>query len=131
MKKRGQEAQFNWIFILVAGVIVLGFFAVFIFKYIELQNKKSSFEIVRNLNTQLELLEITNVFGENLINLGLVSKVKFSCNGEKFSAVVNDQQDLAYNLGDKIVFAPDSVRDKNFGAWIYDWNYPFLVTKFL
>lgn len=127
--KKGQGAQFNWIFILVAGIIVLGFFAVFIFKYIELQNKKASFELVRTFNTQLDLLETTNLYGS--FAMGVYTKMDFICNGDDFLAVVNNQQDLAYDLGDKVVFAPNSMRDKNFGAWIYEWNYPFLVSRFL
>lgn len=128
--KKGQEAQFNWIFILVAGMIVLGFFAVFIFKYVELQNKKASFEIVRNLDNQLGLLETASVSG-TLIQLGLVSKVELNCIGNDFFAVVNGQTDLSYNLGDKIVFAPDIIKDKNMAGWINSWDYPFLVTKFM
>ena len=129
--KKGQGAQFNWIFILVAGIIVMGFFSVFIFKYIELENKKASFRIVRNFNENLNLLETSSVFGGDLIKLGIVTKIDFTCAGDDSLITVNNEKELTLNLGDKIVFAPNSVRDKNLGGWVYEWNYPFLVTKFL
>src|SRR3990167_6878500 len=119
--KRGQGAQFNWIFILFAGIIVLGFFSVFIFKYIELENKKASFRIVRNFNEQLNLLETSSVFGGDLIRLGVVTKLDFICSGDDSLVTVNDEKELTLNLGDKIVFAPNSIRDKNLGGWVYEW----------
>jgi len=46
MNKRGQGVQFNWIFVIVAGAIILGFFVMFIFKFVELQEKRQDVQTV-------------------------------------------------------------------------------------
>ena len=47
MEKKGQGDQFNWIFIIIAGAVILGFFTMFIFRYIELEEKKQDIETVK------------------------------------------------------------------------------------
>ena len=50
MGKRGQGMQFNWIFVVVAGAIILAMFTGFAVKYVDLRESINDAEIGRGLD---------------------------------------------------------------------------------
>ena len=50
MNKRGQGIQFNWIFVVIAGVIFLAFFAFFGARYYDLEQSKENAKFLRELD---------------------------------------------------------------------------------
>ena len=123
--KKGQGAEFNWIFVLVAGAIVLGFFVMFTFRYVDLQNKKSTVTVGKNLVEGLNLLETSQL--DTTINLIYHSNLKFSC-GKTNKVVINDyySQDV-----DEILYVSPEIRTNSLNAWVKTWKYPFKVTNML
>ena len=57
--KKGQMIQFNLIFVIIVGVIILAFFLFFTSKYIDMQNKKEAAEIGRDINNIMRGLQST------------------------------------------------------------------------
>ena len=54
MLKRGQGIQFNWIFVLIAGVILLAFFMGFGARFIELEEKKEAARIEVTMDSLID-----------------------------------------------------------------------------
>lgn len=122
--KKGQGAQFNWIFVLVAGGIVLGFFVMFTFRYVDLENKKNTVEIGRHVVEGLNILETTQL--DTTIDLIYYSDLRFDCETSKL--VINDYYPQVL---DNVFFSPSSIKSNRLNAWVKTWDYPFKVSNFL
>src|SRR3989344_492420 len=70
MNKRGEGEQFNWIFVIVAGSILLGFFVLFTFKYVELEEPKITFYLVKDSSSEefVENLDISSAFRTEVVD---------------------------------------------------------------
>ena len=80
MDKKGDGEQFNWIFVIIAGSIILGFFVLFVFKFVELQEKRHDVKAVRFL-------------GESVI--GASSKLQVGSGG----AAIDSNEDEGLRFG--------------------------------
>src|SRR3989338_5052527 len=117
MQKRGQGVEYNWIFVLVAGVFILAFFIMFVFKYVELQEKK--------LSAQAGELYLD----DDMFDLGLIVKIDMRCDEEEAYYLVNDYYD--HKFGDIILFSDRNYQTRSFDAWINEWNEGFFITNFV
>src|SRR3989338_7107885 len=110
MNKKGEGEQFNWIFVIVAGAIILGFFIMFTFKYIELQEKRQDVDTVRFLGGKVlsasSKLEVgsgcaavdSNEPGEGL-RFGYNVNLGYSCSGKESLVLINKGATASYKLG--------------------------------
>lgn len=144
MNKRGQAEQFNWIFVIVAGAIILGFFVMFIFKFVELQEKKQDIDTVRFFSTGIlrasSRLQVgsggaaVDSQGEDGIRFGYNTRLGYLCRGDEASVLIGESGSAYYNLEDEVVFMD---RQIYFGAldgldlWVLPWRYPFHITNFI
>jgi hypothetical protein len=122
-RKQAQvETQFNWIFILVVGAVILIFFTVIVI------NQKSSSEakISESVITDLE-----SIFTGGSLSTGTTQlietpniEINFDCAGYDVKGVTNPTGGMA-------VFAPSTVKGRNIITWNLDFNIPFKVTGFL
>lgn len=140
MNKRGQAEQFNWIFVIVAGAIILGFFTMFVFQYIDLQEKRQEVESVRffgNVLSILEKLQIGDagyaVRSTDTQGLRFVYKVELSyyCEEKDAKILINKGEVASYNLANEIVFTEEKQRVNGLTMGIMPWIYPFHVTNFI
>ncbi len=145
MDKRGQGEQFNWIFVIIAGAIILGFFMMFTFKYIQLQEKRQDVETVRFLgegilgvSSKLQVgsggAAIDSNDQESGIRLGTLVDLGFICNDKDATILINGGENAYYNLDDEIVFMDNKIKLKpedGIDLWILPWNYPFHITNFI
>ena len=125
--KKGQGMQFNWIFVVVAGGVILAVLAAFTFRYIGLQNQRANVEIAKTLEINFKLLETTEF--SLPIDLGTVNKIEFNCLGNDEYLLINDN--YKQDIKNVVMFAPKTTRTKQLAGWITSWEYPFLVGKFL
>lgn len=133
--RKAQSEQFNWVFIVFAGAVILVFFTVFLFKYTDLENKKTNIEILRTIDGNIEVLESS---GEDLycdtsvskdcLSLGLKAKLKFTCFNDRSVIDVNNEK---LDLKDEIVFMPTNLYTKDLGFWIKSLNYPYFISNIL
>ncbi len=117
--RKGQDFQFNWIFILVAGIILLIFFAGFGMRYKSLQEKREQANTVRSLNNGINGLNNNNLYTE--INIGS-KDIDINCNKISLS-------EFSQSFDDKILFA-DNVNEKVI-VWVKRLNFPYPVTNFV
>jgi len=144
MNKRGQGVQFNWIFVIVAGAIILGFFVMFIFKFVELQEKRQDVQTVRFFSTGVisasSKLQIgsggaaVDSKSDDGIRFGYNTNLGYECIDGDASVLINRGESAWYKLKDEIVFMDREIR---FGAldgvdlWILPWSYPYHITNFI
>jgi len=124
MFKKGQGIQFNWIFVLVAGILILSLFISFGVKYIGFSEQRNNAKLSILINNQLDPLSTSLLYteldpqGMDLVNF------KFDC--ENFA--VNDYK---VSIRDKLVFAPDNITADKLLIWIDDWKMPYRVSNFI
>lgn len=126
-KKAAIEVQFNWIFIMVAGALILVFF----FGVIQKQREMSQAKISNSMLTNLE--SIATGAG---VSKGTVQKVflpnigiDFECTEECLCTYSIEQVQKEYK--DRVIFSPKFIKAAEVMLWTLDWKVPFRVTNFV
>ena len=124
MKKRGQvETPINWVFVLIAGAIILLFFSIVIYRIQGTAQKQSEASLITNINSILSgigLSSSTSVLIEDLPSRNAF----FSCQGYNLegAAGIYDQ---------RLTFAPNSLNIQRLVLWTNAFNMPFFISNFL
>ncbi|MBU0461982.1 MAG: hypothetical protein KJ574_05330, partial [Nanoarchaeota archaeon] len=120
--QEGPEAQFNWIFILIVGAIIIAFFTLIVIKQKSASEVKVSSVLTKQLNT---------IFVGARVSSGTVQEiptpnfaVRFTCNDYYIGAV-------SQRLGNRVLFAPENLEGNMIITWTLDWSVPYKVTTFL
>lgn len=133
MNKRGQGEQFNWLFVIIAGAIILSFFIVFTFKYIALQEKRQDAALARTFGENIHLLEASGIesyfIDDSSFKLGVTTKLDFICEEDTSTIVVNNN--FGQDIKNEVVFAPTSLTTSSIDAWIYSWDYPYYIANII
>ena len=124
MSKEGQiTIQFNWIFLLIVGGIILFFFI----GLVSVQKKSSEGAVSAELLSQL-----STYFTGAGVSIGTVTvydvprmHLEFTC--DEF--VVNDKARRSFS--NKVLFTPDEIDDHKMITWTLDWSVPFRVMNLL
>lgn len=119
MEKRGLATQFNFIFILVAGAIILIFFVGFAIKYKGLQEDRNEIEVLKGIDNSLYALQSSSLLTTKEINIPI--KTKFDCE----NIIISDKI-LKTN---KFIFSPTELNKQTF-IWYQPFELPFRVTDF-
>src|SRR3989344_1377970 len=138
--KKGQGEQFNWIFIIIAGAIILAFFTMFAFKYIDLQERKQDVQSIKDLGAVLSTLEKLQVGDQYFaLNSNEDSGLKFgyglelshNCIEDDSELYINDGEFANYELKDEILFTDSKQKINSLDLLIMPWRYPFHITNFI
>ena len=123
------EIQFNWIFIMIVGGLILMFFIAIVVQQGKVSNKRISSSISLDMQSIFSGAQIsTNT--EHTVDIPPVN-ILFECEDGYSSYSVGDS---VITLGDSIViFSPDMVygKSREIITWTLDWNAPYRVTNFL
>ena len=122
-KKGVISVQFNWVFILIAGVLILLFFGSLVLKGKETSDTSIAETIITNMQTIMTGAEVS-VRTINTIKIP-DKEIEVSCNSISVGQV---SKPITKN---KIVFAPDVIKGRLLLAWAFDWNAPYHITNFL
>ncbi|MBW2973333.1 hypothetical protein KY346_02990 [Candidatus Woesearchaeota archaeon] len=127
MKKRGFEMQFHWIFILIAGAVILAFFFSVVAKQKSLSEQKLSITLSENIEA---------VFSGAIESKGTAQLLAMPKGGLSFSCSEACDcnfwiDDKATSFSDKILFAPSLIEGQDAVAWSNEWKMPFRITNFL
>lgn len=141
MNKRGEGEQFNWIFVIVSGAIILGFFIMFTFRYISLQEKKQDVESVRFFGGKVLAASSRLQVGsggasvdsneQEGLRFGYFVNLGYKCIGNDSTILINEGDTAWYKLSDEVVFMNDEMRVNSLDLWVVPWNFPFYVTNFI
>lgn len=116
--KKGFAISFQWIFAIIAGVIIFSFLINFGYQQIFLGNKATSLELINDLELQLEALSVSDSLDQE-INTKV--NFEFTCNDIRL--------DKYSQITEKIIFSPLENKNK-LNIWLRTWNYPFKIADF-
>ena len=121
-RKAFVEVQFNWVFVLIVGAIILIFFVSIVNSQKKQSDKNLAFDVLSNidliLSSGLTVPKTGQIFD--------MPRLEFDsdCNSLTVFGVTRQ-------FPDKIVFAPSKLKGLKLVVWSQDWNVPFKVTNFL
>lgn len=124
---RGFEEQFHWIFILVAGALILGFF----FTVAQKQRSLSAEKLQLSLVTDVE-----DIFVGALVSKGTAQVLPLPPQGLGFSCTrgcdCNFEVSRAKkSFGGKSFFGPDLMTGDDALVWTLDWKVPYRASNFV
>ncbi|MEM4242836.1 MAG: hypothetical protein QXM31_02955 [Candidatus Woesearchaeota archaeon] len=127
MRKKGIELQFNWIFIMIAGAVILAFFFGIVQNQRSLSEKKLSLTLASHMDA---------VFTGAIESRGTGQDLVIPAPGIAFSC--SSTCDCLYKIGKeptsldgKILFAPALIKDQDARALALEWKVPFRAANFL
>lgn len=121
------EVQFNWVFVMIAGALILVFFFGIVQKQRELSNAKIADSLLTNIESIATGAAISKgtVQPVDLPNVG----VDFGCTDECLCTY--SIGDVRKDYNDKIIFAPGFIKSSKILLWTLDWKVPFRATNFV
>ncbi len=121
------EMQFHWIFVLVAGALILAFF----FTVAHRQRAISTERLQLTLATDIE-----NIFTGAIVSRGTAQSLPVPPQGIAFECT--EGCDCAFRIGnaqrsygDKSLFAPELLEERNIKVWAQELKMPYRATNFL
>lgn len=126
--RRGQlDVQFNWIFVLIAGAVILGLF----FKVAYTQRQVSQDKAAIRLQHDFDAITSAALQSKDTIQAIPLSKMGLVFNCDATCACDMMFGRFALSFQDRSIFAPQSVQGTEARLWVLDWKVPFRVTNFL
>lgn len=120
MNKKAISQMFTWIFIIIAGSLILIFFIRFAFQQTQIFGQKGSVELIASLEDQLEAFSVSEQSSKS-VSLGYNTEVEFTCD-----QIVNENIPKRTNL---LIFAPSKIKGKNLLTWTLNWEFPFSIAN--
>ena len=127
MNKKAFEMQFFWIFIMIAGALILTFFLTLAMQQRASGEQKIMLELSRDVEA---------VFTSALQTPGTVQNITIPKTGVglKCSAACDCNfliGETSRSFKDKIIFGPAELKDFDMLFWTYEWKVPYRVTGLL
>ncbi len=129
MNKRAFEIQFHWIFILIAGAVILAFF----FGIMQKQQDLSQQNLAITLSYHMDAI-FTGAIESKGSDQPLVTPkpgIAFSCGNTCDCKFYIGGKGEGESFKDKLIFAPAFIKDYDAVAWTVEWKLPFRVANFL
>ena len=128
MRKAQVSHMFQWIFVLIAGAMFLGFMISFGMKQSKQAETTSNLEISKALETILRTVERSPDTFKRIQTPEATLLLSCDPTGSDYRVLGSPSTgSLEYN----IVFAPNRLKGKELLAWTKDWRIPFKIANFL
>ncbi len=134
-KKAMIEVQFNWIFIVIAGIVIIMFFIGISSWYKQNEDRKIASDVLTELKTIIIGAEVSSRSASEL-NVPRI-QLQFTCDPGQCgaygcaSSMVFQGTGIEEDTPMDIIFSPDTVTSDFLYAWSLDWDMPYKVTNFL
>jgi hypothetical protein len=119
-KKADVEIQFNWIFVLIAGAVILAFFVSIVNNQKDISEQKIAYTSLTNLETIFIGAESTVGTMHNITIPNI--DIKFECDKYYVGETKKDTKDM-------VIFAPNIIKGKLMQALTLDFSLPFRLTN--
>lgn len=125
--KKGVDVVFVWIFVILAGAVILSFFVSFSFRHAE-----SSITVtnIRYLDTVSSIITTfaTSLEADKTVNLPTKVEVFFHCDGLLMMA---DNKEFNKQIPNHIVFGTEKLIDDKILLWTLPWKLPYAITNLI
>lgn len=128
MKKGQIEIHFHWIFVLIAGIIILGFFIGLVFYQVESSKREIEQEVVNTLDTVLVGALVAEKT-KHKISFSKDLEIFFEC--DEVSSKFYLKEAKPKELTRIPLFSPSSLKGKDFIIWSLPYKLPLNVGNFL
>ena len=127
MSKKGAVVQLHWIFIIIAGGLILAFFFSVATKQNTLSDEKMSLSLVQSVDMIFELADS----GEQTSQIVAMPKkgVSFLCN--KACDCFFQTGSARKSFGSQIIFSEEEIDSPEVIVWSIPWKTPFRITNLL
>ncbi|MFH0979044.1 MAG: hypothetical protein V1837_07135 [Candidatus Woesearchaeota archaeon] len=126
MRRAVIEVQFNWIFVLIVGAIILSFFVGIVLKQKDVSIKTIGVKLAYDLETITTGAEVSKETAQiiKVPDLG----ISFSSKGclRQYTIGTGTKQ-----YKEKVIFAPDRIEGTELLSWTLPWYMPYRNTNFL
>ncbi len=123
MDKNGQiQVQLNWIFVLIAGAIILTFFVSMILVFKGGSEEQLNYKVLTKLDTLFTGAGVS-IGTSSLIEIPKAN-IEFDCEAFRISQAKVD-------FGKQLVFAPSMLEGDRLLTFTKDWSVPFRIDNFL
>lgn len=121
-QKRGAvEIQFNWIFVLIIGALILTFF----FAIAQKQKQLSERRLGADISAELDLLFTGQGVSSNTISVMDIPNIPIQVSCDDYTVF-----NIPRRLGNTIIFSPEEITGKKMIGITLPWTVPFKVTNF-
>lgn len=129
LNKRGIGITFDWIFSIVAGVLIFSFLIYFAVQNTDLFGKVTARIVAEELDILFSGYETTQT--KSVLDFDKNVKLDFSCDkiNKRQRFMINDRE--GKNLWGKIIFSPKSVESDKINVATVSWDVPFRVANFI
>lgn len=127
MNKKGFAVMFDWIFSLVAGVLIFSFLIYFAVQHTDLFGKVTARVVAEELDVLFSGYETTET--KSVLDFGKEVELEFKCDNNKQRFKINNRE--GKNLWGKIIFAPEKIKNKKVNVATMSWDVPFRVANFI
>ena len=121
--RKAFEIQFNWIFVIIVGAIILAFFITIVLRQRDVSSNRETVTILDNLEQNLVSQKVSEN-RQDVIRSRSPFLVGFSCD----DLSVNDQR---RGMGNAVMFGPSSVTASEIFTLSHPWELGFSITNFL
>ncbi len=125
-KKAVIEVQFNWVFVLIAGTMILMFFIIIVNKQKSVSDKKLAVNILNSMDRVLSGQK-TSENRQDVIDM-FEAEMSYSCGGCDCTFSLAG---MSKSKGNLVVFAPTSMKSDRLLTWTQGWDMPFRVSNFV
>jgi hypothetical protein len=127
MKKQGIEWQVNWIFVLIAGAVILAFF----FGIVQKQRSLSEQKLSITLASQMDAIYAGAIESRGTAQPLSTPQpgIAFSCSSVCECNFIIGRKTTEFR--DKLLFAPPIIKDGDAWVWASEWKMPFRTANFL
>jgi len=137
--KKGQlTLTFNWIYVLIAGAVILLFFIGIIVKQKSISEEKLSYDVSRTLESILTAASVSEKTLNKIDTSGLRDyTILFNCEVEGggfkdvFSGYGIDGSSATVETPIEPIFAPEEIKTTEIIAWSLPYKFPFKVIDML
>jgi hypothetical protein len=128
-KKGMFEEQFNWMFVLVAGAVIIFFFFNFLVRQQALAQAKSEISI----NTELDSIAsgVQNALNTAILVTIPKTKLALDCTLSCECKFGIQGSAVRRTFGDKFIFGPKVITGPQMLVWSKPWEVPYAVTNFV
>lgn len=131
MKKKAQASvPFQWIFILIAGTIILIFFVNIVMKQKDISEKKISMQILNDLGPIIAGAGASQFDTVNEIDIPKTS-ISFVCDKTGYSEYSITGTGMHEDTSTEIIVSPNEIKGKKMITWTLPWDMPFKADNFL
>jgi len=126
MKKGQLGLQFNWIFIMIAGAIILAFFFAVVAKQKDISDQK----IAISLGNDIEAIASGAAISRGSVQPIALPKVEieFSCS-DTCDCTFTPGAGISKQFRDNLLFAPGKITGNQIILWTLDWKLPFRIAN--